>query len=372
MSLYEYCRSGPLGATDPQGLIGGDTPDQLQRVYEDQIRRAGEDIAETQRLSASGALAPAWITSQRASMHFTLGVLARSLGGFMDYVDPLRRLERGQADFEAEMRRRRVPNEDDDAMVIAIGKNWPVIDILWHGAEACPGVGKGLGGVSHGRRLSGMDRFVNITQVAVLALAATCDWCANTGYNPTLSGGRAAAAARPAAATPPPSSVYELTLSLSPEGLATGPGGWTYGLAPCSSASAGCSAVLSPMPAVRIQPMAPSLSGSWPQVPGSAQTIMDLPVARRFGGTSTMFGRPDRGYFTTEMTPSLSEIGAPVGNTGEFLLRGILPERSAIIVTPGGAPAGYHGIGGATEIVVPQAANQLQGVEIISLPPGTQ
>jgi hypothetical protein len=199
MSLYEYCRSGPLGATDPQGLIGGDTPDQLQRVYEDQIRRAGEDIAETQRLSASGALAPAWITSQRASMHFTLGVLARSLGGFMDYVDPLRRLERGQADFEAEMRRRRVPNEDDDAMVIAIGKNWPVIDILWQGLEGV--AGEGIGGVSHGRALSGVDRFVNITGVIVLASATGWDWCAKTGYNPTLWRGRAASKVTPGQAT---------------------------------------------------------------------------------------------------------------------------------------------------------------------------
>jgi len=105
---------------------------------------------------------------------------------------------------------------------------------------------------------------------------------------------------------------------------------------------------------------------AWPEARGSASLAKDTWLGRRWGGESTMFGQTEGGFYTTNLSPTLESVGAPSGNTGNFLSNELFRRGTSVIVTPGGAAGGT-----AVEIVVPNAARQTLGGWTLSLPPGT-
>jgi RHS repeat-associated protein len=114
---------------------------------------------------------------------------------------------------------------------------------------------------------------------------------------------------------------------------------------------------------------APLRTTQWPAAPGSASLLNDTFLSRRWGGESTMYGNPEGGFYTSEPSPTLSRIGAPEGNTGNFLSQELFPWGTP--VRAGTACEGFYGPGGAPQFIVPNAASWTKTGLTITLPSGT-
>jgi RHS repeat-associated protein len=215
MSLYEYCRSGPLGALDAMGLCqapgqpgpgaegggsntakkpeGGEPPPPPEKLpwdpaggpppppqepwqpkNEGPVRRGGGGGggSDDEEFSWWGTFASA------------LGQqLAGRVEGMIRGLDPATWVEGGIRDYEAGIRR---GQSGFDAALDAIARNTPGLNVGTGVAEAIKGTH--LGGPLHGQPLEWYDRTARVGNWMTYEAACGLGYCAAKGYNPTLGG----------------------------------------------------------------------------------------------------------------------------------------------------------------------------------------
>ena len=210
MSLYEYCRSGPLVATDAMGLCtapgqagpdaegdGSNTAKEVlppwkqpgykggdngvpareqppvgpwQPKNEGPVRRGGGGGSDDEEFSWWGTFASA------------LGQnLADRAEGILLGLNPGTWVEGGIRDYEAGIRR---GQSGFDAALDAIARNTPGLNVGTGLAEAIAGTH--LGGPLHGQPLQWYDRGGRVGNFVAWEAGAGAALAAKTGYNPTL------------------------------------------------------------------------------------------------------------------------------------------------------------------------------------------
>ena len=193
MDLYEYCKSGPLNITDCMGLevwVDPQVKVAFQQCYQKSLQRAANGLNQG---GVTGAYEFASGLAEAVTNKF--------VGGVVETLDFGARQERVKADAKAEVQRRLATEPDAStagvvakSVAVAVTKNFPVADAVWHGAEAA--VDKGLGGVTDGQKIfdNGVERIAaGCNAVSALAGIAAVGLDA-AGVTPTL-GGKAAQAA---------------------------------------------------------------------------------------------------------------------------------------------------------------------------------
>ena len=163
MSLYQYCRSNPAAMTDPQGTIGGDLPVVLQRYGTDLARSGDANFNRGGNYLDAGETAKGLGYRAAGTGQLIGGFALKMIGGGLDYIDPLRRNDRYQADRNADVSRGVDPGEASSTAFI---KNMPVHDLFWSGFEGIDG--QCHGGVEDGRVLDLKERIFKILPVATL------------------------------------------------------------------------------------------------------------------------------------------------------------------------------------------------------------
>jgi len=169
MHLRQYCRSNPVGRVDALGTFGSGGQD-LHRLSNRMSTCVTKNlVVAPQQWEKGEYLGAAW-SSYKALLQYKACVTLDIVAGALDYIDPLYRYERGRRDYRANMRI--MHGNSGDAASIAVLKNWPIIDLVFHGVECA--YGEGIYGVNHGRPIELADRVAGIAGAvsAVTGMAA--------------------------------------------------------------------------------------------------------------------------------------------------------------------------------------------------------
>ena len=234
MSLYEYCRSGPLGALDAMGLCT-DSPEKIAEDIKNGKIKSAKELKERIEKLPKGQRGEAVRRAQeelRGWQPKNEGPVRRGGGGgdgdgvwswergLKDYGNPLADdeefsfagafisalgqqlagraegmlrglypgtwVEGGIRDYEAGIRR---GQSGFDATLDAIARNTPGLNVGTGVAEAIAGTH--LGGPLHGQPLAWYDRTGRVGNLMMYEAACGLGYCAAKGYNPTLGGGKA-------------------------------------------------------------------------------------------------------------------------------------------------------------------------------------
>ena len=191
MSLYQYVQSGPLNATDPQGLEGWfneDFKEGFEQNYDEALDKAAR---EWNKGGVKGFLGFLNHVVEACTHRFTGGLVSGlDYPAMQDYVE---------AESAAEIQRIGESNVDASSgrmavqgVAVGAGKNLPLVGGGWRIVESL--YGEKLGGLNHGDRFGNLGDRIGHGSLGVSDVAAsTAGILKLTGVNPKLGAGSKAA-----------------------------------------------------------------------------------------------------------------------------------------------------------------------------------